>query len=88
MVQFGLKLSHLMSIGGKIHMIRHMNGIFDRQVGGRSDTHLMTSGLYCYNCYATSTIVITIVRYASICSVPYYSNYYDASKSKAKLLEA
>jgi hypothetical protein len=29
------------SIGGKIRMNRDMNGIFDRQVGGRSDTHLM-----------------------------------------------
>ncbi len=32
----------------------------------------------------------TIVRYASICSVPYNHNYYDAIKTKAKamLLEA
>jgi hypothetical protein len=43
----------------------------------------------CYkNCYAPSNLVISRIRYTSICSVPYSGNYYDASKADAMLLEA
>jgi hypothetical protein len=41
--------------------------------------------MYYKHCYAFNIIVITIVRYASICSVPYNYNY-GASKAKAGLL--
>ncbi len=52
-------------------------------------TKVVSRILYYIHTYSPS-VVITIVRYASICCTPYNGNCYDDSKvtAKAKLLEA
>jgi hypothetical protein len=36
--------------------------------------YLVTNGLYYNHCYALSIVVVTAIRFTSICSVPYNHN--------------